>query len=534
MSARVAGTLCALVVAALAASCESPEAPSTAAGGKIVLRFDPAPEGAAPGEEFARAALFDSVVVNVFRAGSPLRLELARGLAVPNDDPIDVSVACIAEDGKKVGVDLYVGGVFVYHGFDSDVDVIADRSNAVTIDVAAFYITDLTITPGIIPDGAAFTLRWPPAAAATGYLVEESATPDFAVIASSEAAVDTTIDVHVGTGSHYFRVRPATPYASGPPSPPRWGYVTGGSNNVQITGTTAAVIPGETISITGENLDFPDVQATIGTRQLTLESVTWGEIVARVPRYATTDKVSVTSSLGSDTSDDDVVVQRVAYVNSTGEFATSTIDLLAQHAADFGFSGVASIPVEDLDTRDMSVFDIIIVANDTGDAPIRWAGKPARYSAITTSGASVLAVGEGGASFLRLALSAFTSVTTTETSLTSYYTSAPTASVFTTPHSVTSGTLPQSVPFCPNPERTIAFVLTSKPNGVNFYAETGPLSSSRVLFDFSTVVRYFYWGYAADPAVLSKEGMDCLGNVMNLLYTDRPVIPAQVFSRQRP
>jgi hypothetical protein len=528
MKHRIAPALAIAAIVALAWSCDTVDPAST--DGEIVLHFEPAATAMMRSPGAPAAALFDSVVVNVYRTGTPLRLEVSHGAAITSDDPIDVSVGCIAENGKKVGVDLYVNRVLVYHGSDSDVDVIAGRTTAVTIDVSAFYVSTLTLTPSIIPNGAAFTLHWPPAAAAATYRVEESATLDFAAIASTESVTDTTVDVHVAPGSHYFRVRPMTPYAKGPASLPRFGYVTDGTNQVQITGVDAAVIPGATITITGENLDFPGAQATIGARKLTLESMSWGQLVARVPKTATTEKVSVSSTLGSDTSNNEVVVQRVAYVTSTGEFAASYINLLAQHRDDFGQSGVVAIPVAQLDTRDMSVFDIIIVANDTGDSPARWAGKPARYAAITNSGAGVLAIGEGGTSFLRLAAGTISSVSVATTSLASYYTATPSSTIFTKPHSITSSILPQTITFCVQPEPTVSLSFGgSKPAGATDYADTAALSNKWVIAEFQvTGIRYLYFGYGSDPSGLTSEGQNFLGNAMNLLFGDRPPLPANV------
>lgn len=516
------------VIAALLAisslACENNQAPVDD-GGEIVLRFAPAAASRTPA---MAASVFDSVVVNVYRSGTPLRLEVSRGVAITTDDPITLPIACIAENNKHVAVDLYASHLLVYHGSTSNVDVVPNQTTPVSVDVSAFYISNLTITPGVIPDGAAFTLHWPPAPAATSYRLEESATIDFAVIASSQSVADTTIDVHVPTGSHFFRVLPVTAYAEGLPSGPRFGYVTGGSGQVTVSSVDAAVIPGETITITGENLDFPGTQVTIGSREMMIESIAWDQIVARASRYATTGTVSVTSALGSDTSDQAVVVQRVAYVTSTGEFAASYIDLLSRHADDFGWSGVAEIPVTQLDTRDMSVFDIIVVANDTGDSPIRWADKATRYAAITTSGAGVLAIGQGGANFLRLAVNDLSSVATNGALLTSYYLTSPTAAIFTKPHTVTNSLLPISVKFCANPENTVYFAIGgNKPADSNDYAETGALSNKWVIADFQvSSLRYVYFGFAADPSGLTSGGQDFVGNAMSLLYSDRPPLPA--------
>jgi hypothetical protein len=511
----------AAVLAVSGVSCESPEAPS-APGARIVLRIDPAADGETL--VYGAAAMFDSVVVNVFRAGSPLRLEVSRGVAITNDDPIDVAVECIAEKGKKVGVDLYVGGLLVYHGYDAGVDVIADVDNAVTIDAYPFFITDLTLTPAIIPNGAAFTLNWPHSPGAASYQVEESVTLDFATVASTTSAPDTVAYMPASPGSHYFRVRAATPYARGAASVPRFGYVTGGSNSVDVTGTTAAVIPGETISITGENLDFPGTTASIGAYPLVIESAAWGEITARVPRAATTAQVTVSSALGSDTSDY-VIVQRVAYVTGGGEYYASYLDVLGPYAGDFGWSGVVAIPVTDLETRDMSVFDVVMVANDTGT----WSAS--RAAAIAATRSNVLALGDGGLAFLRRAVNAISGVTAYTTTQKNLYTENPGAEVFQTPHSVTGGGLGGVwIDVSRNSRRTLAVEIKSGATAAGLYACTGQgflglgVNDRWALLDyplpdvFSATKRYVYWGYATDPADMTSAGRDCLANVMNLLY----------------
>jgi len=131
---------------------------------------------------------------------------------------------------------------------------------------------------------------------------------------------------------------------------------------------------------------------------------------------------------------------------------------------------------------------------------------------------------------MRLAIGTLGTAATVETSQTSYYTSSPAASIFTTPHTVSSGSLPQWIDFCPSPERTIALSVSAKPANTTFYAETGLSSSNHVLLDVRVPERNIFWGYAADPALLSKQGRDCLANAMSLLYGERPVLPA-VLSR---
>jgi hypothetical protein len=527
----LAGTL---LVAAFAASCDSTNAPQQNTG-QIVLHFDnrSSAPGAAPSSPIQMASVFDSVVVNVYHAGSPLRLEVSKGAPVTNDSSIDLAVDCTAESNKKVGVDLYANHKLAYHGSNSDVDVVANQTTGINVDVSAFFVTNLTLTPTVIPNGAAFTLHWGAAPAAAHYRVEESTTQDFATI-TSQTVVDTTVDVHMGAGSHYFRVRPTTPYAEGLSSNTRFGYVTGGSNQVQVLGVSDTVIPLETISITGENLDFPGTHALMGTDTLSIESSTWGQLVARVPRDAITNKVTVTSQLGSDTSGKEVVVQRIAYVTAFPSSSTTTdfVARIMQFTADFENSGVAVIPLADLDRRDMNVFDVIVVAADTGTLKSNWGGanQGQRVSAIADSDANVLAIGRGGVAFLQNALtSANLTYTTAVDSDRQYFEYNQSAACFTTPHSVSK----RDITFCNVASSTVALDIASSPSpaGTALYASTDKScliactpNDKWALADFrfdntgGKPVIYFFWGYAGAPNDLSADGRNCLGNVVYMLY----------------
>ena len=518
------------LLAALALSCENTQAP-TDTDGEIVLRFAPATSST---PAMMAASVFDSVVVNVFRGGTPLRLEVSHGVGIDNDNPITIPVACVAENDKKVGVDLYINHVLAYHGYKAGVDVATNKTTAVSVDASKFFITDLTLTPQVIPNGAAFTLRWPPAPAAVSYRVEASPTADFATVTSSQSATDTTLDVHVGPGSHYFRVHPVTPYAQGPASPERFGYVTSGSNQVKVLAVSSTVIPLETITITGENLDFPDTRAMMGTDTLTVESVAWDKLVARVPRPAVTNKVTVTSSLGSNTSGKEVVVQRIAYVTAlpTSSATTEYVDQIERFSDDFQKSGVAIIPLADLDRRDMSVFNVIVVAADTGTLKANWGGtnQGQRLSAITDSDANVLAIGRGGVSFLQNALTStnLTYTTALDTDR-QYFEPDKDAPIFSTPHGVAG----PNVTFCTVQSNTVALNIASSPTpaGTALYASTDKSclivctpNDKWALADFrfsnagSKPVIYFYWGYAGAASDLSNDGKNCLGNVVYMLY----------------
>jgi hypothetical protein len=520
-----------LFVTALAISCDNAEAPRPT-DGQIVLRFAPAASSTAT--PLMRASVFDSVVVNVFRSGSTVRREVSHGVAITNDNPVTIPVDCIAENGKKVAVDLYVGHVLAYHGYNSDVNVAVGKTTSVNVDVSKFFITNLTLTPQVIPNGAAFTLHWPAAPAAASYRVESSATQDFASISSSQAATDTTLDVHVGAGSHYFRVRPVTPYSEGPSSPERFGYVTAGSNQVKVLGVTDHVIPTETITITGENLDFPDTHALMGTDTLSIESVAWGQLVALVPRKANTNKVTVTSSLGTNTSGKEVSVQHIAYVTAApgGTTTTDYVTLIESYGADFAKSGVAVIPLSDLDRRDMNVFNVIVVAADTGTLKANWGGtnQGIRLGAIADSDASVLAIGRGGVTFLQNVLTSTTLTYTTavdgDRQCFEYQPSAP---VFTTPHNLSK----QDVTFCNVASSLVALDISHSPvpAGTALYASTDKTclvgctpNDKWMLADFrfnnsgGNPVIYLFWGYAGAATDLSGDGKNCLANTVSMLY----------------
>lgn len=501
--------------------------------GRVVLRF--APSGPAQAPRPTLAAPLDSVVVRVFRSGNPPRQEVSKGAAV-GVEPVELSLGCIAEPGKRVSVELFAEGVMTHHGYDTGVDVTPGAQTTVAIDAYPFLVDSVDVAPTIVSDGEAFQLEWTRAPAATNYVVQASPTADFASIAWEQSATDTVLDANHDPGSHYFRVIPKTPYAQGAPTRARFGYVTGGAGALNVTGfNTPAVIPLETVSILGENLDYPGTTVSIGGRPCLVLSVSWGKLDVRVPRNALTNLVTVTSGLGTDFSPVPLVVQRVAYVTSTGQFATGYSNVLTQHNDDFGGSGVVVLPVSDLDTRDMTVFDIILVARDTGNSKGSWGGNSARATKIVESGAGVVAIGSGGATFLSLAVPALSSLVTVSSSLTSYYATQSNATVFRSPHAITNGTgLSQWVDITVNNVSTVALDIDAMAGATLYAATTGVLTNQRwALADFTLndalgSRRFVFLGCNGDPASFTTSGGDLLGNIMSLLYKERPVTPVSL------
>jgi hypothetical protein len=510
-----------------AVSCSSPNAP--AEQGNLVFRFEPGARPALLSSAGSAATDFDSVAVCVFRPGSPIAQEVRRGAAI-GADPVEMRIGCIAEADKRVSVELFLSGVMLYQGVNEDVDVTAGRSTSVTVDALPFFVPSLDVTPGVVYDGAAFSLSWPSTAGAQTYRLEASPTADFSTIEWGQSFVDTLTTVTLGAGSHFFRVAPETPYATGTFAGPEFSYVLGGSGGLVVTGLSAVgVIPGETFSIYGENLDFPDVQAAIGSQPLEIEAMSWGALTVRMPLAARSGYVSVGSTLGSDVSSDPLIARRIAYVSASGLLTGAFTETLWENGDDIEWSGIAYVPLPELDTRDMGVFDVILVATDTGSSVTDWGGgRPDRVKSITASGAGVLAVGDGGAVFMQLAVPALGDIPVRSVTQNACFVTAPTAPMFTTPHLVSNGGSAQWIDMCQRPERNVALEMSSlfKPAGISLYASTGLTNDRWVLMDAvvtdaSISARYTFWGIAADPLNLTTDGKRCLSNAVTRLYKER-------------
>ncbi len=505
-------------------SCSSPDSPP--GQGSVVLRLEPVPPAPRMADAAGTAMAFDSVAVCVFRPGFPVRREARRGATI-GTGPVEIAISCVAEAGKRVSVELFVAGEMRYHGVDEHVDVVANGSTDVTIDAFPFFVPALDVTPAMVYDGASFDLSWPSTPGARGYRVESSKTPGFTDIEWQQSRADTFATAVLAPGAHYFRVAPETPYATGTFAGPEFRYVLGGTSSLVITGLSAVgVIPGDEFSIYGENLDFPGVQASVGGEPAEIVAAAWDELRVRMPPAARSGSVEAGSALGSDLSSDPLVALRIAFVSAAGALAGVLNDVLQGAGEDVEWSGVAYIPLQDLDTRDMSVFDVIIVAGDTGSTPSDWgAGVPLRAGAIVSSGANVLAIGDGGAAFMQLAVSVLDRVPARAATQTSCYVTEPTAPLFTSPHSVTGGSSPQWVDICTSPVRCVALEIgagIATPVAA-LYAASTAVSGRWVLLDAalaegSSPRRYLFWGFDGDPREYTSQGQSCLRNAVYHLY----------------
>jgi hypothetical protein len=97
--------------------------------------------------------------------------------------------------------------------------------------------------------------------------------------------------------------------------------------------------------------------------------------------------------------------------------------------------------------------------------------------------------------------------------------------VFTTPHTVLSGTSPQWIDVGQDAARTVALVGGgARPAGLIVEAESGIATDRWVLAQLrlgSPSKPAVFWGHAADPSTLTSGGQDCVANLLHLLYQAR-------------
>lgn len=518
---RVTGSWTVLLLLALAQACTRPAAPDGPQG-TISLALT----SAAGTDVNAMAPAVDSIAVRVFRPGPGVTLEVSGGIRV-GQSATEVKLTCIAESGKRVSVGLFASGAMTHFGVNESVDVAANSSTDVVIDAYDFVVESASMSSALVNEGQMFRVSWDKAVAATAYKIQESQAADFSSVIWETTLLDTTLTAHRDAGgTHYFRVAPVTTYAMGTFTKGVGTYVLAGSQATKITSVDqVAAIPGDEVTIRGENLDYPGVQVTYGATACQIVSSAWDELVVKLPQRGTTDYLWVGSLLGWDSSPDPVVAQRIAYVTASGMFAQGYRDAIEKYADTIENSGVVVVPVTDLDWRNMSVFDVIIVGHDTGTTPGNWGGGvTGRADAIAGSGSNILAVGAGGANYLANAAPIIAGVTFSSAFALTYYTPDGGTEVFNTPFKVASDG-PATISFCSDPLTSITMDVSaaSKPGAMKLHAalssgvDRWPLTEFTLNVNLS-LVRHFFWGYAADPSKLTSDGQNCLSNVVYLLY----------------
>ena len=268
-------TIIAIILGLGLCGCTLLDAPEPADGeGTVTLHFvRNSPETSASLEGpalavFAHALpLADSVAVSVFFPPGPgKQKETQKGAAIPPAaSTVSVELTVIAQDNKRVAVELFQGGRLLFFGVDEDVDVRAGENTRVSINTAPFEITAFFRDRIFVAAGVNFNFLWNRVQNASSYLFEASLDSDFSVVAFDTTVTDTVARASLAWGYYHFRVRPQNDYAMGDASAVQSLYVYGATGAPTISGLSTTEAPrGEVVTATGTNLDYPGTTVTLG------------------------------------------------------------------------------------------------------------------------------------------------------------------------------------------------------------------------------------------------------------------------------
>jgi hypothetical protein len=540
-----AGWLVTMVAAVMTAvwGCSHTTGPPERAHGTISLTISAdAPEGAADvGSETGSAlavpaqVTLDSVVVRVFRAGSGVQHEKWMGAAWDGVSSLDLTVTCIAEADKKVSVELFEGPNMMYFGVEEHVDVVEDENTDVQIDAWDIFIDRIDVSPQMVVEGAAFTVSWSSTRAAGSYLVQQSTSPDFDHLGTQSIILtDTLMTGPVAPGAYFYRVAPLNAYAVGTFTPVAAGYVaaTGETPPTVSEVDPPEAAPGDRVTLRGTNLDLPGSRVTIGNESCTVLSATENEMTIGIAPAARTGTITLHTLMGSVQAPGTFIVDRIAYVTRTRQYSDW---YLGQVAAEPTISsGVAVVDLAVVADRDMSVFDVIIVAHDVGT------GFPssgnAEMQVIAASGAQVLGVGRGGLKFVASVFDELNGLGVTTELRRDLFIPDGSLPIFQAPYLIAPVgsdivTMSQSDQWFTGID--IGTDLKPVYVKVTFYASLSVSTpESFALLDAQSLgtpypVHNFYWGYEGDPVELTDAGRQCVVNILNLLVAEKASVPAE-------
>lgn len=468
----------------------------------------------------------DSVVVRVFRGGAGVDEETSAGVAVNGAPSVDVMITCIAENDKKVSVELFIGETMFYFGVDEHVDVVEDENSSVSIDAFDIFVDRVEVSDELIePGDPALDIYWSRVPAAGSYLMLESTSPDFAPhLTQSFLTTDTIMTRSRPAGPWYYAVVPLNSYTVGSVSNVAYSYVTSpGELPPSIDGMGPAhAAPGEVVTLTGRNLDVPG-RIWLGTAICPLLSASEAEIRFAVPLSGRTGPVTFENLFNSVRVPADLVVDRIAYVTRTNQDASNAqwyVDLVAQEFS--VSSGVAVVPLSEVADRDMTVFDVIIVAHDVGTGGVE--PNQETVDAISRSAAHVLAIGRGGQAFLSLAFIEMSGRTVTRQLRRDLFIPDGSLSLFQSPHQIAPQG-PSVQAMCVTDQvfggiQMDDIVLPSSVTTLAALSQTSADSYALLALEATVLFRTtynFYWGYEGNPDLLTDVGRQCVANLISYL-----------------
>jgi hypothetical protein len=531
-AAAVAAMIALVIALVIAAGCSPLTEPEPTGTIALVLYLDDAPDGDVSPAPAQVAP--DSVLVRVFRGGVGVTAETSRGAAINGAGSVNLTITCVAENDKKVSVELFSGGTMLYFGVDENVDVMVDENTDVMVDARDILIDRVEVTDQLIePGDPPPDVYWSRVPAASSYLLLESSSPNFEPqFTQSFLTTDTVMTRSRPAGAWYYTVAPLNPYTVGSPSHVVYTYVTtAGEQQPQIDGMApSAVTPGGRVTLSGQNLDVPG-RVWLGTSICPIVSTSETELVFAVPAAGQTGPVVYENLLNDATAPGTLVVQRIAYVTRTDQGVSDSqwyIDLVQNENS--LTSGVAVVPLGAMADQDMRVFDVIVVAHDVGTS--QYGPGLAQVQSIVASGANVLAVGRGGQAFLSMAFTELSDLGATLEYRPDLYIPDGSLLLFQSPYSIAPLGGSYQV-MCQDDQPFSGIDVEVRPASVTAYAVLSDTTqNSLVLFDVEATsqsmqpVHNLYWGYEGDPDRLSSRGRQCVTNLITYLAGSASSVPA--------
>ncbi|MCZ6767032.1 MAG: hypothetical protein O7D32_08875 [bacterium] len=487
-------------------------------------------EGAALQAFAAALPVVDSLCILVFPPGNGGAPEAIRCVTVNAlDDSVEVNLTVVAENNKRVSVELFAAGGLLFFGVDEDVDVAVNKTTDVVLTAAPFEITTFTRDTPIVMATVSFQMEWNSVVDATSYRLQLSSTPDFAVIDWETSMPDTSFNGSLPEGSHYFRVMAENTYtASNPATQFVYAYDTPTITSVVDDDADGQALRLEAITVYGTSLDYPGTEFYLGSYLCTV--LDWGgdQVTLQVPVNSLSGNITVQNALGIDTSSDYMGVYTILYVGEDPDSSSSDLDAaLAYMAKIEGYPGlddgrVSFLPYQWLGIFPVSIFDVIVIGYDTYSGG-KWAGgDAARAVAIAFSGANVLAIGAGNGYFDVLSLGIGFSNSDVRTGV-DILCWAPASEVFTNPNDFSAGF-----------DETFNLYGTS--NVVVSADLPGPVAAGQTLYGRIGGSRFplveeissplggkiinILWGYQAPPWDMTGDGDKLFENAVTYLYSD--------------
>jgi hypothetical protein len=525
----------AVALALLATFGCSPDEPETQ--GSISLRVyleEPAMDGFSL---IPTQGMPDSVVARVFRGGAGANLETSSGAAINGASEVDLTITCVAEEGKKVSVELFSGPHMVYFGVNEQVDVVESENTNVMIDAWDMYVSSIDVTPTMVIEGASYTVYWSRPTAAGSFLLLESPDSDFPQqVTQSYLTTDTTLTFQRPAGAYYYAVVPINTYAWGTVSNVAYGYVqTVGEQPPSVNSVYPSdAAPGERVTLRGSNMDLPGTRVFVGGVECPVVSAKESELDFVVAVGANTGTISLETLMGiiNPLPPVWITVNRIAYVSATGGDADWYADLMKGESSII--SGLAMVPLAEVADRDMRVFDVIILADDVGSGGV--VSDSPELDAIVNSGANVLAVGRGGRAYVSEVITEIKGLSVTTEWRQDLYVLDGSVPIFQSPYPIAPQG-PATVQMCraPQPFAGIDIDILNMPLVTPLAALSIDAPQSYVMLylgsGLQNQVHNVYWGFEGKPAELSDQGQECVLNILNFLDPSATSVPPAFASK---